>query len=62
MLTSKESAAAFAQETGMMSCVDIRDYQLDYNRLTRKGQILINNSRHLSDLQIALLTGQFGKK
>ncbi|NLK67919.1 MAG: extracellular solute-binding protein [Clostridiaceae bacterium] len=45
MLTSKESAAAFAQETGMMSCVDIRDYQLDYNRLTRKGQILINNSR-----------------
>lgn len=44
-LTSKETAAEFAKQTGMMSCVDIRDYQIDYNRLTRKGQLLINNSR-----------------
>jgi len=29
----------------MMSCVDIREYRIDYNKLTRKGQILINNSR-----------------
>jgi len=44
-LTSKEAAAEFAIQTGMMSCVDIRDYNIDYNRLTRKGQLLINNSR-----------------
>lgn len=44
MLTSKESAAAFAQQTGMMSCVDIGDYKLDYNKLTTKGQFLIDNS------------------
>ena len=44
-LTSKETAAEFAKQTGMMSCVDIRDYQIDYNRLTRKGHLLINNSR-----------------
>lgn len=44
-LTSKETAAEFARQTGMMSCVDIREYRIDYNRLTRKGQILINNSR-----------------
>jgi len=44
-LTSKEVAAEFARQTGMMSCVDIREYHIDYNRLTRKGQILINNSR-----------------
>lgn len=44
-LTSTESAAEFARQTGMMSAVDIRDYNVDYNRLTRKGQLLINNSR-----------------
>jgi len=44
-LTSREAAVEFAKQTGMMSCVDIREYQIDYNRLTRKGQILINNSR-----------------
>jgi len=44
-LTSKETAAEFARQTGMMSCVDIRECQIDYNRLTRKGQLLINNSR-----------------
>jgi raffinose/stachyose/melibiose transport system substrate-binding protein len=44
-LTSKETAAEFARQTGMLSCVDIREYQVDYNRLTRKGQLLINNSR-----------------
>ena len=44
-LTSKEAAVEFAKQTGMMSCVDIREYRIDYNKLTRKGQILINNSR-----------------
>ncbi len=45
MLTSKETAAVFAEQTGMLSSVDIRDYKINYNRLTRKGQLLINNSR-----------------
>ena len=45
MLTSKETAAVFAEQTGMISTVDIRDYRINYNRLTRKGQLLINNSR-----------------
>lgn len=44
-LTSKEVAAEFAKQTGMMSCVDIREYKVNYNRLTRKGQFLINNGR-----------------
>ncbi|AGI40558.1 ABC transporter substrate-binding protein [Thermoclostridium stercorarium subsp. thermolacticum DSM 2910] len=44
-LTSKETAAEFARQTGMISCVDIRDYSIDYNALTGKAQILVNNSR-----------------
>lgn len=31
----------------MISCVDIRDYSIDYNALTGKAQILVNNSRQL---------------
>jgi len=45
MLTSKETAVVFTEQTGMISSVDIRDYKIKYNRLTRKGQLLINNSR-----------------
>lgn len=44
-LTSKETSAAFAEQTGMLSSVDIREFKIDYNRLTRRGQLLINNSR-----------------
>jgi raffinose/stachyose/melibiose transport system substrate-binding protein len=45
MLTSKETAVIFAEQTGMISTVDIRDYKINYNSLTRKGQLLLNNSR-----------------
>jgi raffinose/stachyose/melibiose transport system substrate-binding protein len=45
MLTSKETAAIFAKQTGMLSSVDIREFKIDYNRLTRRGQLLINNGR-----------------
>ena len=45
MLTSKETAAVFAKQTGMLSSVDIREFKIDYNRLTRRGQLLINNGR-----------------
>jgi raffinose/stachyose/melibiose transport system substrate-binding protein len=44
-LTSRETAAVFAQNTGMLSSVDIRDFRIDYSKLTRKGQILLNNAR-----------------
>lgn len=44
-LTLKDTAAVFAKETGMVSSVDIRDFRVDYNRLTRRGQLLINSGR-----------------
>lgn len=44
-MTSKETSAVFAQSTGMISCIDIRDFKIDYNRLTRRGQMLINGAR-----------------
>lgn len=44
-LTARETAAVFAQQTGMLSSVDIRESRIDYNRLTRKGQLLINGAR-----------------
>lgn len=44
-MTAKETAAVFAQNTGMLSSVDIREFRIDYNRLTRKGQLLINGAR-----------------
>ncbi|MBP7176492.1 MAG: extracellular solute-binding protein [Thermoclostridium sp.] len=44
-LTARESAAALAQQTGMLSSVDVRESRIDYNQLTRKGQMLINNAR-----------------
>lgn len=44
-LTSKETSAVFAQKTGMLSSIDIREFKIDYNMLTRKGQILLNGAR-----------------
>ncbi len=44
-LTAKETAVVFAQRTGMISSVDIREFRVDYSRLTRRGQLLLNNGR-----------------
>lgn len=44
-LTAKETAAVFAQNTGMLSSVDIREFKIDFNRLMRRGQMLINGAR-----------------
>lgn len=44
-LTAKETAVVFAQRTGMISSVDIREFRVDYSQLTRKGQLLLNNGR-----------------
>ncbi len=44
-LTAKETASVFAQNTGMLSSVDIREFRIDYNQLTRKGQLLLNGAR-----------------
>lgn len=46
-LTSSETAAVFAQQTGMLSNVDISGYKVRYNRLTKKGQYLLNNAQSL---------------
>lgn len=44
-LTAKETAAVFVQNTGMLSSVDIREFRVDYSKLARNGQILLNNAR-----------------
>ena len=44
-LTAKETSAVFAQNTGMLSSVDIREFRIDYSRLTRRGQMLLNGAR-----------------
>lgn len=46
-LTSRETASYLAEQTGMLSNVDIGSYHVNYNRLTEKGKQLIENSREL---------------
>ena len=46
-LTSRNTAAFFAQQTGMISNIDICGYNVSYNRLTKKGLQLINNAQVL---------------
>jgi len=47
-LTSPETAAFFATETGMISNVDISDYNIQYRRLTVKGKELIEQANLLA--------------
>jgi len=46
-LTSQETAAYFASETGMISNVDISKYNINYRRLTIKGLAMISNAELL---------------
>lgn len=43
-LTSKETAAAFASDTGMISNVDISEYNISYRRLTIDGMRMLAGS------------------
>jgi len=46
-LTSPETAAFYAAETGMISAVDIDKYNIQYRRLTIKGKNLIEQANQL---------------
>ena len=46
-LTSPEVAATFASETGMISNVNIDEYNVDYRDLTVKGRRMLDESEHL---------------
>ncbi len=46
-LTSKQTAAAFAEQTGMISNVDVSEYRIAYNRLTQKGLSLVGSANAL---------------
>ncbi len=47
VLTSKRSAALFAEQTGMYSNVDITGYNVNYCRLAKKGEVLLKNAKEL---------------
>ena len=47
-LTSPETAAFFAAETGMISNVDINDYRVEYRRLTIKGMKMLEQANLLT--------------
>lgn len=46
-LTSQETAVTFAAETGLLSNVDIDEYDIDYRDLTVKGKKMLNEAEHL---------------
>lgn len=46
-LTSKDTATLLAEKTGMMSNVKIFDFDIDYNRLTRKGMAIMSVAKKL---------------
>lgn len=46
-LASEQTAAALAEQTGMISNVDIEKYDIAYNRLTQKGISLVNAANAL---------------
>lgn len=46
-LASEQTAAQLAEQTGMISNVDIEKYDITYNRLTQKGLSLVNTANAL---------------
>lgn len=43
-LTSRETAATFASDTGMISNIDIDQYNIDYRRMTVKGRKMLSEA------------------
>jgi len=46
-LTSKKSAALFAEQTGMYSNVDLTGYNIHYGKLVKSGEELLGDSKNL---------------
>lgn len=46
-LTSSETAATFASETGLLSNVNIDEYNIEYRDLTIKGRKMLDEAEHL---------------
>jgi len=46
-LTSRETAALFAEQTGMLSNVEIDSSKVNYGRLTKKGREMLDTSKEL---------------
>jgi len=47
-LTSPETAAVFAQTTGMISNVSLKDYKIDYRSMTIKGMQMLEDAENLA--------------